>query len=68
MNLGTVRWFDADKGYGFISADDGGPDVFVHYKAIAVQGYRSLQQNQRVSFDAINGDKGRYAENVKPYG
>jgi cold shock protein len=66
MASGTVKWFNAEKGYGFISQDDGGADVFVHFTAIQSSGYRSLDENQRVEFDVTNGPKGPQAENVKP--
>ena len=62
---GTVKWFNESKGYGFISREDG-PDVFVHYSAIATSGYRSLDENQKVSFDITQGPKGPQAENVQP--
>jgi len=51
MNKGTVKWFDAGKGFGFISNDNGGDDGFVHYSAIATSGYRSLEEGQKVTFD-----------------
>jgi CspA family cold shock protein len=60
---GTVKWFNADKGYGFISRDDG-DDVFVHHTAIVGDGYRSLNEGQRVSFDLTQGKKGPQASNV----
>lgn len=64
MATGTVKWFNADKGFGFISQDDGGADVFVHFSAINATGYRELQENQRVSYDVTQGQKGPQAENV----
>ena len=66
MPQGTVKWFNAEKGYGFIAADDSGPDVFVHYSAINASGFRSLEENQQVSFDVTQGPKGPQAENVTP--
>jgi cold shock protein len=66
MAEGTVKWFNADKGYGFIAPDDGTPDVFVHHSAIKVDGFRSLQDNQRVSYTAGRGPKGPQAEEVRP--
>jgi cold shock protein len=66
MATGTVKWFNADKGYGFIAPDDGTADVFVHFSAIASSGYRSLDENQKVEFDTTQGQKGPQAENVRP--
>jgi CspA family cold shock protein len=61
---GTVKWFNAEKGYGFISREEG-PDVFVHYSAIQMPGYRTLEEGQRVQFDVGPGKKGEEAQNVR---
>ena len=66
MATGTVKWFNAEKGFGFISQDSGGPDVFAHFSAISGGGYRSLEENQKVEFDVVQGDKGLQAENIHP--
>jgi CspA family cold shock protein len=66
MTTGTVKWFNAEKGFGFIAPDDGSADVFAHYSAIATRGYRSLEENQKVEFDVIQGPKGPQAENIRP--
>ena len=66
MAQGTVKWFNADKGFGFITPDDGGADVFAHFSAIQSGGYRSLDENQRVEFDVTQGQKGLQAENIRP--
>ena len=66
MATGTVKWFNADKGFGFIAQDGGGDDVFVHFSAIQSGGYRSLEENQRVEFEITQGSKGPQAENVRP--
>jgi CspA family cold shock protein len=66
MAVGTVKWFNADKGYGFITPDDGGADVFAHYSAIQTSGFRSLDENQRVEFEVTQGQKGLQAENIRP--
>ncbi len=63
---GTVKWFNADKGFCFIAPDDGTADVFVHFSAISSSGYRSLDENQKVEFDTARGPKGPQAENVRP--
>ena len=60
----TVKWFNAEKGFGFIEQDGGGADVFVHYSAIQTNGYRSLDEGQRVEFEITQGDKGPQASNV----
>lgn len=61
---GTVKWFNEDKGFGFISQDNGGADVFVHYRAIASEGFKTLAEGQKVEFDVENGQKGLQAANV----
>ncbi|CAN5384175.1 hypothetical protein BH10ACT7_BH10ACT7_03550 [soil metagenome] len=66
MALGTVKWFNAEKGFGFIAPEDGSPDVFAHYSAIATGGYKSLDENQKVEFDITQGPKGPQAENIRP--
>ncbi|MGQ0847026.1 MAG: cold-shock protein [Sporichthyaceae bacterium] len=66
MTQGTVKWFNAEKGFGFIAQDGGGADVFVHYSAIQSNGYRTLEDNQRVEFEITQGDKGPQAANVRP--
>jgi cold shock protein len=66
MTTGVVKWFNADKGFGFITPDDGGADVFAHFSAISTSGYRSLDENQKVEFDVTQGQKGPQAENIRP--
>jgi cold shock protein len=65
MALGTVKWFNAEKGYGFITVDENKSDVFVHWSAILMGGYRSLEEGQRVEFEIGEGQKGPQAEDVK---
>lgn len=66
MATGTVKWFNSDKGYGFIAPDDGSADVFAHFSAIAGTGRRDLQENQKVEFDTERGQKGPQAVNIRP--
>ncbi len=66
MPEGTVKWFNADKGFGFIAPTDGGEDLFVHFSAIQSQGYKTLDEGQRVSFEVGQGQKGPQAQNVTP--
>jgi len=65
MAQGTVKWFNAEKGFGFITPDGGGADVFVHYSEIQADGYRSLEENQRVEFEIVQGAKGPQASAVR---
>jgi CspA family cold shock protein len=65
MAQGTVKWFNSEKGFGFITPDDGSKDLFVHFSAISGTGYKSLEENQRVEFDAVQGQKGPQADNVR---
>ncbi|MFJ9211535.1 cold-shock protein [Streptomyces sp. NPDC102264] len=66
MASGTVKWFNAAKGFGFIEQDDGGADVFAHFSNIAAQGFRELLEGQKVTFDIATGQKGLTAENIVP--
>lgn len=66
MATGTVKWFNSDKGFGFIAQDGGGPDVFAHFSAIASSGFRSLDENQKVEFEITQGQKGPQAQNIRP--
>ncbi len=66
MAEGVVKWFSAEKGYGFITPDDGGRDLFVHHTQIQMDGYRNLEQGQRVTFEPGEGERGPQATNVVP--
>jgi CspA family cold shock protein len=65
MATGTVKWFKGEKGFGFITQDDGGPDVFVHFSAISGSGYRNLDDGQKVRYETSQGPKGLQAANVQ---
>ena len=64
MSVGTVKWFNDAKGFGFIAPEDGREDIFVHFSAIGTEGFRSLKEGQRVSFEVVQGPKGKQAANV----
>lgn len=64
MNTGIVKWFNSEKGYGFITNDNGGEDVFVHFSAIQAEGYKTLEEGQEVEFEVVQGAKGPQAANV----
>ena len=66
MSTGRVKWFNEQKGFGFITPDDGGKDLFVHHTGIIVEGYRTLQEDQEVEYEEGQGNKGPVANNVKP--
>ncbi len=66
MNTGTVKWFSSEKGFGFITPDDGGTDLFVHHSEIQVSGYAALDEDQKVSYEVGQGQKGPCATNVIP--
>jgi CspA family cold shock protein len=68
MATGTVKWFNGEKGFGFITQDDGGPDVFVHFSAIVGDGFKSLEENQKVEYVVTSGQKGPQGTNVRPVG
>ncbi|MGW7239396.1 cold-shock protein [Streptomyces sp. NPDC054804] len=66
MATGTVKWFNAEKGFGFIAQDGGGPDIFAPYSAVHSSGFRELQEGQNVTFEVPQGQKGPQAENINP--
>jgi CspA family cold shock protein len=66
MSNGTVKWFNDAKGFGFITPDDGGKDLFAHFSAIQGNGFKSLRENQKVSYDVTTGPKGDQATNIRP--
>jgi CspA family cold shock protein len=66
MSNGTVKWFNDAKGFGFITPDDGGKDLFAHFSAIQGNGFKSLRENQKVAYDVTTGPKGDQATNIKP--
>jgi len=68
MAVGTVKWFNGEKGYGFITPEDGSKDLFVHFSGIAGEGYRSLNEGQKVEYEATQGQKGPQATNVRVIG
>lgn len=65
MALGTVKWFNASKGFGFVTPDEGGEDLFAHFSAINMNGFKSLKEGQRISFDITDGAKGKQASNIQ---
>ena len=66
MATGTVKWFNDVKGYGFITPDDGGEDLFAHFSAIKMDGFKTLKEGQKVTYDLKVGEKGKQADNIKP--
>lgn len=65
MGIGTVKWFNDAKGFGFIEPEEGGEDVFAHFSAIQMEGFRTLKQGAKVSFDLVQGPKGKLAQNIQ---
>ena len=68
MAWGTVKWFNDAKGFGFIEPEGGGPDIFAHFSAIHMEGFRTLKQGSRVSYELVIGPKGQLAQNIQPAG
>jgi cold shock protein len=66
MAAGTVKWFNDAKGFGFIEPDGGGADVFAHFSAVQMEGFRTLKQGSRVAFELVQGPKGNLAQNIRP--
>ncbi|MEY4312812.1 MAG: hypothetical protein RLZZ319_321 [Actinomycetota bacterium] len=66
MATGVVKWFNNEKGYGFITPDEGGADLFAHFSSIVSEGFKTLNENQRVEFEITQGDKGPQATNISP--
>ena len=68
MATGTVKWFNDAKGFGFITPDEGGDDLFAHFSSVQTQGFKTLKEGQKVSFDVVQGPKGKQASNIHPEG
>lgn len=68
MATGTVKWFNDAKGFGFITPDEGGEDLFAHFSSVQSQGFKTLKEGQKVSFDVVQGPKGKQASNIHPEG
>lgn len=66
MATGTVKWFNDAKGFGFITPDEGGEDLFAHFSSVQTQGFKTLKEGQKVSFDVVQGSKGKQASNIRP--
>ena len=66
MATGTVKWFNDAKGFGFITPDEGGEDLFAHFSSVQTQGFKTLKEGQTVSFDVVQGPKGKQASNIRP--
>lgn len=68
MAIGLVKWFNDAKGFGFIQPDEGGPDVFAHFSAVQMDGFKTLKQGSRVAYEVVKGPKGDLAQNIRPEG